>query len=469
MNWHLSPLAFVDLETTGGRPGASRILEVGVVFVYPDGRVERFSELVNPCGYIPSAITELTGITPEMVADKPEFESVAPRLYNSLTNALFIAHNARFDYGFLRAEFAAAGLRFRRPVVCTVKLARKLFPEWPRHNLDTIIERLGLVCENRHRALDDADLLYQLWVKVLDKFSFEFIKDCIDELLVEPKIPSHLPNDLYDELPESSGVYFFYADDNRLLYVGKSRHIKQRVLEHFAKAERDAKEADLIRQTKRISFTETVGEYGALLREARLVKTHNPLVNRRLKANDQVGITLHDRADGSVLIDITAAEYLVLSPQTEGYGFFKNANAAKRALTEIARAHQLCLVSLGLEKSKGSCFAYQLQSCKGVCVGEESALKHSLRVKLALAALKIPTWPYPQAVAVKESNWMGEHEWHIFSQWCYLGSTQNPDELGEIAEREPLWDVDIYFLIKKILTKDKQSARSTVQMIKSAP
>jgi DNA polymerase III subunit epsilon len=445
-------------------------LEIGVVFVWPDGRVEHYSQLVNPASYVPAMITQLTGITAEMVAEQPPFEALAANLFARLTGALFIAHNARFDYGFLRAEFGLAGYRLRVPVVCTVKLARKLFPEWPRHNLDTIIERLQLQCQNRHRAWDDADLLYQFWQKIVAQLSLERVRACVDELLVEPKIPSHLPADLCDELVESSGVYYFYGANNSLLYIGKSRHIKQRVLEHFSLAERDAKEADLIRQTQRITFTETVGEWGALLREARLVKRLQPLFNRRLKSTEQVGVRLAAAKDAGVTLEIATAEQLMSDPTGEVYGFFKNHAQAKRALTEIIRAHQLCAVALGLERGNGgSCFAYQLKACKGACVGEEPAIKHSLRVKLALASLKVAAWPYAGAVAVVEKNWLGEREWHVFHQWCHLGSTQDGNELTDLARLEPMWDADIYYLIKKILIKLPPVSIGALPVIESSP
>jgi len=459
-DWQTAPLAFVDLETTGGRPGSSRILEVGVIWLWPDGRVEHFSELVNPGAPIPSGITGLTGISPEMVIDRPTFSHFAPQLYERLKGSLFVAHNARFDYGFLRVELAQCGYSLRVPVLCTVKLSRKLNPEWPRHNLDTLIERFGLEVKSRHRAWDDADLLLQLWMKLRSSVGETNLQRTVDELIRQPAVPAHLSVELLVDAPEASGVYFFHSDRNNLLYIGKSRNIKHRLSEHFYKAERDAKEADLIRQTHRISWQETVGEWGALLREAQWVKSQRPLANKRLRSNDSVGIALVDGKQGEVTLSIQSADALMLDGTGERFGFFKSTAAAHKAIVEIAKAHELCLVCLGLERSHGSCFAFQLKRCRGACVGQESLLKHGLRTKLALSSLKLKSWPFAGAVAVWEENYLREREWHVFNQWCYLGSTLDPDDLVSLSQREPLWDVDIYYLIKKIL-----SGNHPVQML----
>jgi DNA polymerase III subunit epsilon len=460
-DWQSSPLAFVDLETTGGRPGASRILEVGILFLWPDGRVEHFNELVNPGVYIPNGITELTGIQPDMVIDRPPFSHFAPTLHHKLSGCLFVAHNARFDYGFLRYELAACGYRLKVPVLCTVKLSRKLNPEWPRHNLDTLIERFQLSVTNRHRAWDDADLLLQLWGKLEQHCGLEQLRLTVDELIREPNVPAHLPVEVLVEAPEASGVYFFHGSAAALLYIGKSRNIKHRLSEHFFKAERDAKEAELIKQTRAITWTETVGEWGALLREAQWVKSKRPLHNKRLRSNDAVGFELVDTPGGGLELGVRSADALMVDGVGERYGFFKSVAAAQRALHEIAKAHELCLVSLGLERSQGSCFAFQLKRCKGSCVGQEALIKHTLRAKLALASLKLKAWPYAGPVAVCERNYLHEREWHVFNHWCYLGSTTDEDDLMGVSARESVWDIDIYYLIKKILEQ-----HPTVQVLK---
>jgi DNA polymerase-3 subunit epsilon len=149
-------LAIVDLETTGGRPAWDRVTEIAVVAIDNGAMVSEWSTLVNPGTSIPPWIQSLTGITNDMVAGAPMFEDLARDLYERLEGRLFVAHNARFDYGFLRHAFERAGLRFEAKTLCTVKLSRRLYPGKMRHNLDSLIARHGLHCDARHRAPEGA-------------------------------------------------------------------------------------------------------------------------------------------------------------------------------------------------------------------------------------------------------------------------------------------------------------------------
>lgn len=171
-------LVFVDLETTGANPVSDRITEIGLVEVDAHGKATHWSSLVNPEIPIPAFIQSLTGISNEMVHRAPAFSALAEALYERLQGALFIAHNARFDYGFLRNAFSQAGFTFRANVLCTVKLSRRLYPEHNRHNLDSLIARHGLKPDARHRALADADVLWQLWQKIRSDLPSDTLSFC---------------------------------------------------------------------------------------------------------------------------------------------------------------------------------------------------------------------------------------------------------------------------------------------------
>src|SRR5260221_6284189 len=156
-----APLAIVDLETTGAHPAWHRVTEIAVLEVDAFEVTSEWSTLVNPEATIPGAIQALTGITNDMVAGAPRFAALAEELFERLGGRVFVAHNARFDYGFLRREFERAGLRFHARTLCTVRLSRRLYPEHRRHDLDSLIERHGIDCRARHRALGDADAVWQ--------------------------------------------------------------------------------------------------------------------------------------------------------------------------------------------------------------------------------------------------------------------------------------------------------------------
>ena len=249
------PLAFVDLETTGGTASRDRITEIAIIGSDGDATTA-WSALVNPQAWIPSYIEHLTGISNAMVADAPRFEDIADEIRKRLEGHLFVAHNARFDYGFLKNEFKRVGVDFRASVLCTVKLSRKLFPQHRRHNLDSLIERHGLVVADRHRALGDAQALFDFW-KVLQKtFDAENIESAVKELTARPSLPPHLDADAIDQLPDGHGVYVFYGENELAPYVGKSNRLRHRVLAHFASDHSAPKEMSISQQVRRIDCIE---------------------------------------------------------------------------------------------------------------------------------------------------------------------------------------------------------------------
>ena len=449
-------LVCIDLETTGGHPSRNRIIEIGLIEIDRDGSERVWSTLVNPGVRIPAQIETFTGISNAMVESAPPFEDVYRELIERLSGRVFVAHNARFDYGFVRAELLRLGVRFLAPVLCTVKLSRRLQPEHPRHNLDSVMARYGLSCDARHRALGDAMVLRDLlaiWRRTVEP---ERLAALVHGLLTETSLPPQLGADLADELPESPGIYRFYGEDDALLYVGKSKNIRKRVFEHFAADHRSATEARLARQVQRVDWTETAGELGALLAEARAVKLLKPLNNRKLKSPAAMTLCLMRVPDGSErLLPVEMADARA-SGREDCFGLYKDAKSALRAAEEICRAHRLCPKTLGLETGRGadaegaSCFAHQLGRCKGVCVGLEPVALHNARVRLAFANTRISTWPFRGRVAVIESDWRGCHDVHVLDDWRYLGTVHEETEARELSvPQESAFDPDIYRILRR--------------------
>jgi len=456
------PLVFLDLETTGANAVYDRITEVGLIELAPGRSVAEWSTLVNPGRTIPPAIQSLTGITDEMVALAPLFEEIAPQLYARLEGKLLVAHNARFDYGFLRNEFRRAGLRYASRILCTVKLSRRLFPRESRHNLDALMARHGVACESRHRALGDARavwLLVNRWQRELDPAA---VTAAVEALVKAPAVPAGLPEGALDAIPETPGVYLFYGDNDVVLYVGKSINLRSRVLAHFSGDHRDARDMKIAQQVKRVDWSETAGELGALIEEARLVKSLAPVYNRRLRRAAEL-CAWHWRVEGPI-----APPRLVTARELDRVGFadlhglFRSRSAAIEALREIAETHQLCPNLLGLEKGRGPCFAYQIKRCRGACVGKESRAAHALRVGAAMAGLRMRPWPFKGRVGVRE-NRAGRDDMIVLDRWCYLGTARSEAELGELVEsrRQPLFDLDTY----RILTRFFGQSRREYQVI----
>src|SRR5437870_8894951 len=184
-----APLAIVDLETTGTRPAADRVTEIGVLEIERFEVQSQWSTLVNPGVPVPSDVQALTGITREMLASAPRFADLAEDLHERLAGRLFVAHNARFDYGFLRREFDRAGLKFQAKTLCTVRLSRRLYPAEKRHDLDSVIARHGLACRARHRALGDADALWQFLRSAAGEHGDEIVATAARQVARQPTLP----------------------------------------------------------------------------------------------------------------------------------------------------------------------------------------------------------------------------------------------------------------------------------------
>ncbi len=166
-------IAFVDIETTGLSASLNRIIEIGIVRVEENQIVNTFHSLINPGTYIPKVITDITGITPNEVKHAPSFGSLQDDITEILNDCVFVAHNVQFDYSFIKSEFKREGKIFSSKKFCTVRLSRHLFPTQPRHNLDAIIERFDLLCQARHRALGDAQVLVDFYNKLQQQFTEE--------------------------------------------------------------------------------------------------------------------------------------------------------------------------------------------------------------------------------------------------------------------------------------------------------
>ena len=376
-----APLAIVDLETTGAHPAHDRVTEIAVIEAEGGEITTEWSTLVNPETSIPPAIQALTGITNEMVADAPTFGELAGELYERLAGRVVVAHNARFDYGFLRREFERAGLRYQARTLCTVKLSRRLYPEHARHSLDSLIARHDLRCAARHRALGDAEVLWQFLGVAAAERGEDALADAARQIARQPALPPHLDRARVNAIPEAPGVYLFFGENGAALYVGKSVDMRSRVLQHFSGDLHSAREAQLAREVRSLEWIRTAGELGALLKEAELVKRLAPAFNRHLKVSNEV---CSFALTGKKLFLVKSEE---LNAQTLGhvFGLFRTRRAALEALRGLADEHGLCLQTLGFDgRGKKACFRHQIRRCAGVCAGKESLAAHQARLAAQL-------------------------------------------------------------------------------------
>ncbi len=457
-------VACVDLETTGGAAPYHHVIEVGVVLLDGGVPVEEWSSLVNPGCSIPPSIAAFTGIDDAMVADAPRFEDLSADIRRRLDGRLFVAHNARFDHGFLRREFRRIGERFDSPALCTVRLSRSLFPEERGHNLDALIARHGLSCEARHRALGDARVLPALLAAFERRVGRLRLHEAVESQLHATRLPPGLA-DLADALPEVPGVYILRAEDNSPVYVGKARNLRSQVLAQLSADNRDA----LIRQVRNVEWFETGGELGAWLLEARLIRDLAPPENRRLRPMLATSVIRLDATDHGTAVRIEPIDAAAAAEETELYGPFKSEQAARRALEARARDAGLCLKLLGFESGEGSCVARQLGRCRGGCLGLEPRALHDTRLKLALAPLRLRSWPFPGPLAIREQTAGSGDVLHVIDRWHHLGSAASEEELQALTARpaDPSFDAETYRIVTRWLRR--VDARACIPLPRRGP
>ncbi|MCB0390713.1 MAG: 3'-5' exonuclease [Bdellovibrionales bacterium] len=175
----------LDFETTGLSAENDRIIEVGAVALDGKNCVGTFSQLVHPGDFLPYHITQITGITDEMLQDQPSAEEVMPQLAEFISDRTIIAHNAPFDSKFLKAEMGRVGIELENPILCTLRLSRRVLPGHGSYSLGNLATHLGINLERAHRALDDAKATAYLWRHVYEEVAsqveneihLEFLQD----------------------------------------------------------------------------------------------------------------------------------------------------------------------------------------------------------------------------------------------------------------------------------------------------
>ncbi|BAL22645.1 exonuclease domain-containing protein [Azoarcus sp. KH32C] len=449
-------LVLVDVETTGANPVRDRVTEIAVLRIERGELVDRWESLVNPGCPIPPLIQRLIGITDEMVAAAPGFGEVADELRRRLDGAVFVAHNARFDYGFMRSEFGRIGQTFDAPVLCTVKLSRALYPEHHRHGLDALIERHRFVCSARHRAMGDTEVLWQFSRLVTDAFPEDVLARAVERAMKAPARPAQLPEGVLEGLPESPGVYFLYGENDQLLYIGRSASLRARVMEHFSPRVK-GQEAELARRVRRVDWEECAGELTAQLREAELLHQRRPMYNRAATSGEGAfGLQLlPGRKRPPILQRVPLAGTDPLDWR-DVHGVFRTRKEADSLLHELAQSYRLCPRRLGLEGGNGACSAHQAGRCAGVCANRESIAEHDERLHGALGAVRMRPWPWTGAVAIAErSEHSGTEAWHLFDHWCHLGSADSEAALLALRESAPRrFDLDRYRLLVRWLAAE---------------
>ena len=411
--------AIIDIETTGGQAARDKITEIAIVLHDGEKVVDSFETLINPEVPIPYGITELTGITNEMVRDAPRFYEVARQVVELTEGSIFVAHNVRFDYSFIQEEFRRLGFTYTRRQLCTVRLARQTFPGYKSYSLGNLINTMGLRSGSRHRAMGDALATVDLFERILaTEGSAVGIGHLVNLGVKESLLPKNFTIEKLHRLPEACGVYYFHDENGGVVYVGKSLNIKKRVAEHFSgKTEKAAK---MQQQVDDVSWEVTGSELIALLLESEEIKKLRPAINRAQKER-QYPYVIHSFVNGD---GYRCFEVLKVSKKTRKMlhvlAAYPRQSQAKGWLLSIQKKFGLCLQHCHLETGKGACFDYHLGRCSGACTGAEGPESYNERAEVAMNFLD-DSLPEQNFFLIDKGRTEEEHAVVLVEEGAYQG------------------------------------------------
>ncbi len=365
--------AILDLETTGGKYNEEGITEIAIHKYDGHKVVDQFISLVNPERPIQAFVVGLTGINNNMLRNAPKFYEVAKRVIEITSDCIIVAHNAQFDYRILQLEFDRLGYDYQRKSLCTVELSKDLLPGHQSYSLGKLVRSLGIPITERHRANGDAVATVKLFKLLMAKDSSKKIIQEAIKLNPKRQLDTKL-QDIIEELPSITGVYYMHNANGTVIYIGKSKNIKKRVTQHFTSDNRKSRQIQ--EDVEAVTYEETGSELIALLKENEEVKKNKPHHNRSLRQTlfkTQLSSFIDDQ--GYINLQIEKADSRKPSITT-----FANNHSAKTHLTRLVKENDLCMGKTSLHNTGGNCFNYTIKECKGACVGEEPAELYNERV-----------------------------------------------------------------------------------------
>jgi DNA polymerase III subunit epsilon len=370
--------AIIDIETTGGAAAREKITEIAIVLHDGTKVIETFETLINPERSIPIFITQITGISDAMVARAPKFYEVAKKIVDITEGAVFVAHNVRFDYGFVQEEFRRLGFTYTRQQLCTVKLSRQAFPGLRSYSLGNLIEHFGIKTKDRHRAMADTLATVEIFEKIfLKETNREQATALINKGIKENMLPEGITMDKLHSLPETCGVYYMHDTGGDVIYVGKSINIQKRLFEHFS--DKTTKGDKIQSGIADISFEETGSELVALLLEDFEIKRMKPRVNKAQR-NTHFPYCVYSFVDSKGYVRFHAVKNVALIRKKHVIlQEFTKLNEAKHHLKALAKRFELCEKLMDAHDTEGSCFYHQIGQCAGACLGIESAESYNER------------------------------------------------------------------------------------------
>ena len=389
-------LTVFDVETTGLSAVNNRMTEIGIVKIRGGEIIDEYETLMNPGEFIPPYITQITGITNEMVYKKPAFDELAPAILDFIGSERVIlgGHNVRFDYGFLNESLLRAGYnKLEHPSLCTARLARRLSRSLPSKSLDSLKRHFGIHTKRKHRAIDDARATAQILSifleQLINEFEFETIEEIIGfqfkKIYDDSKTTARFKKLKINlkEVPQKPGIYFMFNKNDEIIYIGKAKSLKERLGSYFYhNTSHSTKVKKLVRYVHRVEWETTGSELSALLAESRMIKSHKPRFNSAIKSY---------RKFPFIKIDINRAfpkvqkVYEIIPDGAKYYGPFASTYTVNNLIERINRLYKLRKcddINLKPAKSHSTCMYFEIGQCCAPCNFTSSAAEYQREVKL---------------------------------------------------------------------------------------
>lgn len=402
--------AIIDIETTGGDYDEEGITEIAI-YQYDGCKItDQFCSLVNPKKQIQPFVKKLTGINEKMLKNAPAFFEVAKRIIEITNNCIIIAHNAAFDYRVLKTEFKRLGYAYERKTICTITLSKKLLPDQKVFSLGKLASNLGIPFSDRHRAFGDAQVTLKLFELLVEK---DIGKNIIREhtkVLKNNKTPKRYLK-IIDKLPSKMGIYYILDADNEIIYIGKSKNIKQSVIRDLTSSNKKS----LIIQNKisKVSFSITGGELTTHLKQQNEIKINRPALNSSAKYRIYpIGIR----------IDNTKTYHNIILEQVKNnfkyIAVYKNKNLAKKAILILASEFGIQLKHSNFSTLKNKNSNIITPNFNKIIQENESSKQHNKKIMELCESL---SYPFSDFLLTENGRKYGEFTFILVKNYQFKG------------------------------------------------
>ena len=407
--------AILDIETTGGKYNEEGITEIAIYKFDGHQIIDQFCSLVNPERNIQPFVVNLTGINNQMLQNAPKFHEVAKRIIEITDNCTIVAHNAQFDNRILSTEFDRLGYPFEKNMLCTVELSKKLIPDLSSYSLGKLVKSLGIPITDRHRAQGDAKATVELFKILLEKdIEKVIISDTIKKGSKRQLAPKLL--DIIEAAPTTIGVYYMHRKNGKIIYVGKSKNIKKRLIQHFTNDNKKSKKIQL--EVVSVSYEETGNDLIAQLKESQEIKKLNPIFNYTLKTTIFQS-QLYSYMDDNGYLNLRIEKVPMEQEEVKNIiTTFTNYQQAKSLLYKITDEFHLCQKLNHLGKTEGACFNHGLKMCHGACIKLETPFDYNTRVQKFIDK---SSYEFDHMLLIDKGRSIQEHSVILIKNGTYRG------------------------------------------------